>query len=125
MEVNLASAQLTSFSHRYETGSQPMAITDARGNLFVVKFAEKAEHGTAGLARDYVAGGLAELIHAPVPSTTFVELTSATLTLDSNIAFADGSRPAPQVTVGSTFISIAASSVLPLDFHVVPVEDIT
>ena len=71
-----------------------------------------------------MAGGLAELIHAPVPSTTFVELTSATLTLDSNIAFADGSRPAPQVTVGSTFISNAASPVSPMDFQAVPVEDI-
>src|SRR5207247_1937625 len=46
------------------------------------------------------------------------------LTLDSNIAFADGSRPAPQVTVGSTFISNAASPVSPMDFQAVPAEDI-
>ncbi len=101
-----------------------MVIYDARGTLYVVKFAEKAEQGTAGLARDYVAGPLAELIDAPVPSTTFVELTSGSLTLDSNIAFADGSRPAPQVTVGSTFISSTASPASPMGFQAVPAEDI-
>jgi hypothetical protein len=124
MEITIAPAQLTRMSHRYETGSQPMVMCDDRSDLYVVKFAEKAEHGTSGLARDYLAGPLSQLIEAPVPSTAFVELTTASLFFDSTIAFSDGSRPAPQVTVGSTFVPNAASPASPAAFQAVPDADI-
>ena len=124
MEISRAPAQLTTFSHRYETGSQPMVLYDSRGNLFAVKFAEKVEYGTTGLAREYIAGGAAELIDAPAPTTTFVQLTAAALTMDPRIAFADGTRPAPQVTVGSAFVTNASSPATPGAFTTVPVEDV-
>jgi hypothetical protein len=124
MEVAVAPAQLTRFSHRYETGSQPMVLYDASGNLHAVKFAEKAERGVAGLAREYLAGALAELIEAPVPTTTFVELTSSALTLDPNIVFNDGSRPAPQITVGSAYLANAASPTSPMVFAEIPQDDV-
>jgi hypothetical protein len=124
MELTFAPIQLTRFSHRYSTGSQPMVLYDAYENMYAVKFAEKAESGTLGLAREYLGGSLAELIEAPVPATTFVELSSSALSTDANISFNDGSRPAPQVTVASMYLTDATSPVTPMDFEGVPSEDV-
>jgi hypothetical protein len=124
MEVAVAPVQLTTFSHRFETGSQPMVLSDAFGNAYAVKFAEKIENGTAGLAREYLAGALAALIDAPIPTTTFVELTPTALAIEPNIVFSDGSRPAPQITVGSVFVSNAASPTSHTSFQNVPEVDV-
>ena len=101
-----------------------MVLYDAYENMYAVKFAEKVENGALGLAREYLGGSLAELIDAPVPSTTFVELSSWTLSTDASIAFDDGSRPAPQVTVASTYLADAASPVTPMAFETVPSDDL-
>jgi hypothetical protein len=100
-----------------------MVLYDSRGNQYAVKFAEKAENGTLGLAREYLGGTLAEFVGAPVPSTTFVELTSTTLTIDPNIAFEDGSRPAPQITVGSSYLAASGSPAAPDALTRIPAED--
>ncbi len=103
MEIYSAPPELTGFSHRYLTASQPMVLHDASGQQHVVKFAEKVEYGSLGLSREYLGGTFAEVIGAAVPTTTFVELTANSLVLDQNIVFDDGSRPVPQITVGSSY----------------------
>jgi hypothetical protein len=123
VDIPVIPAQLTRFSHRYQTKSQPMVLYDPRGNQYAVKFAERAENGTLGIAREYAAGALAGFVEAPVPSTSFVELTSVALTFDPGIAFEDGSRPAPQVTVGSYYLADAASPSSPGELEAIPAGD--
>jgi hypothetical protein len=124
VEIQIAAVQLASFSHRFLTASQPMVLYDSGGSQHVVKFAEKAEYGTLGLAHESLGGGLAELIGASVPTTTYVQLTTGALAMDPNIAFDDGTRPAPQVTVGSMYLENAASPVTPEAFTLISAQDL-
>lgn len=101
-----------------------MVLYDSRGNQQVVKFAETVEHGRLGLAHESLGGDLSELIGASVPAATFVQLTSGALAMDSNIVFEDGTRPAPQVTVGSMYLENASSPATPDAFGLIAPEDL-